>query len=575
MRVRSIELSNFMSHRSTKVELPERGLVIVQGPNGSGKSSLIEGVSVAGWNKTLRGSTPWQEGAKDCSASVHADGLTFERGRHKTKTNVYWKVVDDGTATGRQYDALARLGALPGGLTDGDAFESTTQAQEALERLIGPWDVWRRAYAFSSSDAAHFSLSTDGERKRLLESILGLARFDVALERCRADLKQAESNVLNLEHQQIVLIQKLKGEETRLDDAQKILARSQEDIPPALEAPTAADLARAQELVKGCQEDIRKCEAQLRETDRAQVQADSNARAAQAAADRLKNVRCPTCDQEIGHDLRKHLDSDVKMTRDAAEKARREASAARGDVEANLAELQAERDVLIRKFSELGSSQRVAKERHELRERMLNQAKVATQIRDSVSKTVDKLREEVAGAGAAVTEGITRNKTLRAVESVLGLRGVRAHVLAKSLSGLTAVANAWLPRLGLPDLSVTLKPYSEKKSGGVTDSISIEVSGAGGGNGYRGASAGERRRIDLALLLAISEVAGASFGRSGSTMFFDELFDALDSDGVKAVSLALDELSQDRCVVVITHNDELAASLHAVKRIQIQEGSTT
>jgi DNA repair exonuclease SbcCD ATPase subunit len=101
----------------------------------------------------------------------------------------------------------------------------------------------------------------------------------------------------------------------------------------------------------------------------------------------------------------------------------------------------------------------------------------------------------------------------------------------------------------------------------------LEVEGAGGGRGYKATSGGERRRIDIAIMLALAEVAQASDNRKVPTMWFDEVFDALDvPDGVDAVVQALEDLSRDRCVVVITHNRELIKTLPADLHLRVQDG---
>jgi exonuclease SbcC len=62
VNVKKIYMRAFMSHESTTVDLPPRGVVVVSGPNGAGKSSLVEAVSVALWGKSLRGSSPLARG---------------------------------------------------------------------------------------------------------------------------------------------------------------------------------------------------------------------------------------------------------------------------------------------------------------------------------------------------------------------------------------------------------------------------------------------------------------------------------------------------------------------------------
>jgi DNA repair exonuclease SbcCD ATPase subunit len=122
-------------------------------------------------------------------------------------------------------------------------------------------------------------------------------------------------------------------------------------------------------------------------------------------------------------------------------------------------------------------------------------------------------------------------------------------------------------------LRATLRPYVEKKSGSVVDAISLDIEGAGAGYGYRAASGGERRRVDVALLLALSEVGQAAQGQSGSTLFLDEVFDALDEGGVAALTDALADLAQDRCVFIISHNMDIIAGVRAAMRIHVEGGA--
>jgi DNA repair exonuclease SbcCD ATPase subunit len=284
---------------------------------------------------------------------------------------------------------------------------------------------------------------------------------------------------------------------------------------------------------------------------------------------------CPTCGQKLPGEARKHVAADLDALRKKADRAKEitdEQEKAVGAETAELEELM--RGVNARLSAKLGEN-RAADERDVYRRRAEAAKARAAGDLETAREGLRSATKRAAAAEAREAALLVEKDVLTAVEVVLGLKGVRVGVLARSLGGLGAIANAWLARLGIPEMNLELKPYSEKKTGGVTDSIGVVLSGAGGGHGYKAGSGGERRRVDLALLLGLSEVATAATGTPPGTLFFDELFDALDTDGVKAVSVALEDLAKDRCVVVISHNPELVRELPAVKRWNVSGGKVT
>ena len=137
---------------------------------------------------------------------------------------------------------------------------------------------------------------------------------------------------------------------------------------------------------------------------------------------------------------------------------------------------------------------------------------------------------------------------------VLSPKGVRAKMLASRLASLGHAATHHLRHMGLP-WTLVLAPTRELKGGGERDEISLEVRG---GSDYEDASRGERRRIDVSIVLAFAQLAGAWTGDHGDLpMFFDEVFDGLDRRGREAVAEILTELARNRPVVVITHRPEM------------------
>lgn len=639
MIIRQLVLERFMSHDSTTLDVPERGLIAVVGANGSGKSSLIEAVPHALWGKSLRGKLGWRRRKYGSKVTiVLADGTKVSRSRENDTSHI--EIIRGGSKR------------------DDDLYDTARKAQPQIDQAFGSFDVWRRTAVFSSSDAAHFSLATDAERKRLLETILGLERFDGALDSCRTDLRAAQTRVT----ERAGAVERIEAQRTatqaRLTDARADLAALVEPRAPepepeplapepepepmrpsfAVEVTPAFDGDPDALFEQGIAIDKRIAELSLdlQDADDACTETESQRRVAISTLKSAKvevealgtDEACSRCGQSIvdirkqlarklagiesGHEsrlavLNKQALEEVQARqelRDALEAAQAERkeidgkiAAARRQNQEHEASSARARDAdkqadAVHKKAIASWRDRVAaaKVEHEKRVAAARaRAKQATEQHERALaehrarvKTLRDREREIAGslldfddeleAAQQERDEATRDVAeLEACEEALGLRGIRAHVLGRALGGIESVANYWLSSVVGPGLRLTLKPYSEKKTGGVNDMISLSIEGAGEGD-YLGASGGERRRFDVAILLALAEVARAANGSGAGTIFFDEVFDALDREGQAMVAEALRELADERAVFVITHSEDLARDLHADMFVHVKEG---
>ncbi len=545
VNVMELVLDKFTKHEHTVLRFPERGVVLVTGPNGGGKSSIVEGVSFGGWGETLRGTMP----GDDCTVHLTTRDTLMERKRRKAKTSLTWRQ----------------------GLHEAEEFPTTSKAQTSLESIIGPWEVWRRTHVFSSTDAAHFTLATDKERKLFLETLLGLGRFDEALTKCRAALLVSDRAV-NAAQSAIQLNAQQRDNLTRRKaDAEKVLA----DLgPSAASAETKAAEEALEEKRAHLRDHIRKGEKEFAELHRQIAEASGDTGGAEREMSLLarrllklgESGTCDSCGQKVPQALRKGIEDGIESIRkkvqadkEAAAVATADFKAEAKDVEGVLKALRARESTIAAELEGL----RRAAAAHMAAERTRVNAEAAMKLAEQERVAAE---EKLAAAEAEYTAATREQQILEACEEVLGLKGVRSGILSKLLGSLENAANVWLQRVAGQGMRLELKSYSEKKSGGVSDAISLQVHGAGGGLGYKAASGGERRRVDVALLLAFA-------GRG--TLFFDEVFDALDTDGVGAVAEVLAELAKDRCVVVVTHNEELAARVPHAVRWDVADGAVS
>lgn len=545
MRVTEITLANVMRHNATKLAFPERGIVCVTGANGAGKSSIIEAVSVAVWGQTLRKTPVWRrtgKGAITAILDVGRDTVLLSRTRSKSKE-------------------LLEFSSLHGGQ---QTFDNKTKAQEALAAIVGSHARWRRTHAFSSQDASHFTLATDAERKRLLEDILGLERFDVAHASAARDRRALEKVVASAESTCTLLKERVRHTKQRLDDSLEVMR----SIPASLPT-TVPDLEKVEKRIASLTEKIKGYDASIdlksheiyrmtEQVDRAQGQLEYSEKLdfcdeCGSELDETHEARLKARAERVERELRPQIDEAVKML-EKLKQSRTQAMKERGDQIA----LKATTQSAVKAAKERASERREAEERVTFLREGLEDANDAL---DVAQAELDTQRKDLAALSAA--------------ERVLSLSGVRSYLLGQALAGIEEIANGWLARLVSSELSLSLKPYSEKASGGIKDSISMEIEGAGEGYGYAATSGGERRRIDIALLLALGEVAEAAAGISTGTMFFDEVFDALDDDGVSTATEVLQELAKDRCVVVISHNQSLVGRLQWSRRWIVSDGQVT
>lgn len=555
MHIRSLEIEGFTKHRRTVVKFPKRGIVLVAGPNGAGKSSLPEAVSVALWNKPLRKRT----GRKALRMWRNSDGFV--------------KVMTDRVEAKR-----TAKGKLKWSLANGDQadFESVSKAQADLEHVVGEHQVWARSRVFSSSDAAHFTLAKDSERKRLLELVLRLDVFDDAYKACSKDLGEEKVKLFKLEQEIAVLEERCSGVQDQIDSIPERVPAPVIDNDPVSVRTAEAVKERLRNVIAAyrvSKEAARQLQEEVEPYVIKSAKADSARDRAKEAYELLRQDKCDVCGGDIPQMSRREAKARFRQATELADiaadrlrRARHTAQAARERAERGQAGAERAGELLadVERWQAATEAGRRAAYNLGLK---LEEAQDA----------VDTARAEYRKVQGHVAE-------LQTALLALGLAGIRSHMLGAALNGIEAVANAWLARFaeaGDTAITVQLEPYSEKPGGGIKDSISLVLHGVaepensnGEGQDYGAASGGERRRVDVAFVLAFAEIEAGASGFDSGTMFFDEVLDGLDEEGREAAFDILQELAEHACVVVITHNKQLISGLmpHAAAFWQVEGG---
>jgi DNA repair exonuclease SbcCD ATPase subunit len=86
---------------------------------------------------------------------------------------------------------------------------------------------------------------------------------------------------------------------------------------------------------------------------------------------------------------------------------------------------------------------------------------------------------------------------------------------------------------------------------------------------YISLSGGEKRKINLAIMLALKDLLLLTDKDQSDLVFFDEVAENLDEEGVRGLHELLQEIKKDKTIFVITHNKHLKTLLDSAKRLTV------
>ena len=68
---------------------------------------------------------------------------------------------------------------------------------------------------------------------------------------------------------------------------------------------------------------------------------------------------------------------------------------------------------------------------------------------------------------------------------------------------------------------------------------------------------GEKKKVSLAVILALNDLLVLSGKERSNIIFFDEIADSLDDEGIKGLYELIQQITASKRLFVITHNDNL------------------
>ncbi|MBT9670543.1 AAA family ATPase [Secundilactobacillus kimchicus] len=624
MELVQLEATNFMVFGDKQtLNLEHQGLALIEGvnkdadsfeSNGSGKSTLISAIIYALFGKTPDGSAGDSVinnkvgKGTEVALTFKQQGITYIVKRYRKHSKFKNKVL------------LFQNGQ--------EVTESSAKlTDEKIVHIIGiDMNTYLHSVVFGLGNVANFSEATDKEKKEILEDIANIAVYKDAQSIAKEDLKQAKGEVKIKQNDLLNLAQQLGQTTSVLEVAQsdyevekeklnKDLSEATEQLKTsrdvsddlqALRASNAAQLESIQELsnqrpnntlaVKVAQQQSEYHQLQKNEKDLLQSLTETKQEIVDVNSS--AEPRCKYCGNildanhkqaELKRLAAQYQDIQTKGSQEHSKLVKLEQSikelsaevdketAAAAGVEKQIAQRSSELKESTAKANELQDQLNYYASLKQIQENSKAQLaeienKYPARIKEYIAQ-VTELKEKIDAANKEATDLDTRVQDLEEVVDVYSDQGVKSHVLDLVMPFINTRANYYLGELSDNTISLNISTQTKSKNGNVADKLDVQVENVNGGDEYGLNSKGERRRIDLAISLALQDYVMTKTNTKTNFIAYDEVFDGLDSTGVSRVMNILKErIKEVPTILVVSHNAELKELFESTITVKKNKG---
>ena len=131
-------------------------------------------------------------------------------------------------------------------------------------------------------------------------------------------------------------------------------------------------------------------------------------------------------------------------------------------------------------------------------------------------------------------------------------------IIETAIPELEAEANDLLARMTDGRMTLRFTTQRERVSGGMAETLELDIADELGTRAYELYSGGEAFRINFAIRIALSKLLARRAGAQLRTLFIDEGFGSQDEDGREKLVDAINKIKADfELILVITHIEEL------------------
>ncbi|HBS3164073.1 TPA: AAA family ATPase [Klebsiella quasipneumoniae subsp. quasipneumoniae] len=633
MKFLTLEVENFMALANAKVELDQRGLVLIQGvnagdssasSNGAGKSTLMNSLMWCIYGETshgVKGDDVLSTGhEKNCrvKVTIEDEGKRYAIIRHRKHKEFKNRLIvrgEDGDMTKGKDSLTQEFVERLIGASKEVFMASIYASQEAMPDLPGMSDKnlktiveeaagvdrLTKAYAIARerANAAAARMETTKTKMDACLSLVESAQNELEsaktsseawerdrserLDVARADLVGAEVTLTEVEMELRSLPEQIRDTENAIGKEREKLASKEEHD---------AKLVK----VRGAITDIR---ASIRITENIQKEAMQRARAFKVKAEEVNTKvgePCPTCGKAYCvEDLSTVKESFVEQARSEISQAQASATSVAKyqehlekalKIESSLVASTPDVSAIISRIEQL--TKELGTLRHREKEVVAVEALVA-RARSEVDRitketnpflAVIKRHEESLAANKS-NYGVLKTELKNIQEQALLLdkarqvyspAGVRSHILTSVTPFLNAQTAEYLNTLSDGNIVAEWSTMESTKKGEWRDKFNISVRKIGASKTFQTLSGGEKRKVRIACSLALQDLVASRASKNIELFIGDEIDDALDTAGLERLMGILEAKARERGTVMIISHKEMKSWFRETITVEVKEG---
>ncbi|MCZ0248860.1 AAA family ATPase [Escherichia coli] len=633
MKFLTLEVENFMALANAKVELDQRGLVLIQGvnagdssaaSNGAGKSTLMNSLMWCIYGETshgVKGDDVLSTGhEKNCrvKVTIEDEGKRYAIIRHRKHKEFKNRLIvrgEDGDMTKGKDSLTQEFVERLIGASKEVFMASIYASQEAMPDLPGMSDKnlktiveeaagvdrLTKAYAIARerANAAAARMETTKTKMDACLSLVESAQNELEsaktsseawerdrserLDVARADLVGAEVTLTEVEMELRSLPEQIRDTENAIGKEREKLASKEEHD---------AKLVK----VRGAITDIR---ASIRITENIQKEAMQRARAFKVKAEEVNTKvgePCPTCGKAYCvEDLSTVKESFVEQARSEISQAQASATSVAKyqehlekalKIESSLVASTPDVSAIISRIEQL--TKELGTLRHREKEVVAVEALVA-RARSEVDRitketnpflAVIKRHEESLAANKS-NYGVLKTELKNIQEQALLLdkarqvyspAGVRSHILTSVTPFLNTRTAEYLNTLSDGNITAEWSTMDVTKKGEYRDKFNISVQKKGSSKSFQTLSGGEKRKVRIACSLALQDLVSNRASKNIDLFIGDEIDDALDTAGLERLMGILESKARERGTVLIISHKEMKSWFRETITLEVKEG---